>query len=817
MEGSYRLISLTVLLAASFTTGAKLTEDETVLVNYAEAVAGGMARLPCDITPPAKADRVHLVIWYKEGLPSPIYSVDARNGSVEAGKHWSEENSLGHRAFFQATEPAKLTIESVKDGDSGVYRCRVDFGKSPTRNSKVNLTVILPPEQLSVLDEKGDHIPHYVLGPYNEGATVDITCISTGGRPLPRVTWWQDSTLLDDSYEVISERRVRNVLRIAQLQRKHLLATFTCQASNNNHLPPITADVTLDMNLRPVWVKLLGENRPLSSENTYEISCEVVGARPQPLITWWKGSVQLRNTKERTSEDGNQTTSILSLVPTMEDAGKFLSCRADNSLIPDSGLEDGWKLNIYHVPIVSLELGSNLNGSWIREGVDVYFECNIKSNPWVYRVSWRHNGKTVTNNPNSGTILANQSLVLQSVSRARAGLYTCVASNQEGDGESNPLFLDIKFVPVCRPGQSNVIGVGKGEAARISCEVESNPPATEYIWKFNKTGDSVALSTNHYTAEPGHSVATYIPVTEHDFGTLLCWAKNSLGTMTQPCPYHIIPAGRPDSVINCSLINQTEVSLGVECSEGFDGGLPQHFVMEVYETSRHVLMANVSSISPQLTVHGLPPGLDLEVVIYAVNSKGKSDTTVIQTSTLKSPMKRTAMSPTMLQLVPLVSVLSGLVATLVVVAICVVFVLRCREKNKRNKETSKMSTVKQHSLNHSTDSLDNNPDIIPLSSEYQDPDGKALEKVTTSLYPTDVNIENCMKPLGEVTYAELSIAGKCQMTPVVYASNEPTVYAQIEPSNHHHLTHHTTLTTDDVNHGCASSTSRMGIITATRF
>lgn len=75
-----------------------------------------------------------------------------------------------------------------------------------------------------------------------------------------------------------------------------------------------------------------------------------------------------------------------------------------------------------------------------------------------------------------------------------------------------------------------------------------------------------------------------------------------------------------------------------------------------------------------------------------------------------------AMSPTMLQLVPLVSVLSGLVATLVVVAICVVFVLRCREKNKRNKETSKMSTVKQHSLNHSTDSLDNNPDIIPLSS-----------------------------------------------------------------------------------------------------
>lgn len=40
----------------------------------------------------------------------------------------------------------------------------------------------VPPDRLSVLNEKGDHIPHYILGPYKEGVTVDITCIASGGN-----------------------------------------------------------------------------------------------------------------------------------------------------------------------------------------------------------------------------------------------------------------------------------------------------------------------------------------------------------------------------------------------------------------------------------------------------------------------------------------------------------------------------------------------------------------------------------------------------------------------------------------------------------
>ncbi|XP_011863327.1 PREDICTED: nephrin-like isoform X7 [Vollenhovia emeryi] len=615
----------------------------------AEAVAGGIAQLPCDVKPPLSGDKLHLVIWYKEEADAPIYSFDTRGrDSPDQGNHW-QDHSLEGRAFFKHSEtPAKLILEKVRENDAAVYRCRVDFKQSPTRNSKVNLTVIIPPEQLSILDEDGrSHIPHYILGPYSEGASLNITCVAAGGRPQPRVTWWQGTALLDNSYETVDAKRVRNVLQLEKLGREHLRAFLTCQATNNNMVTPISSSVSLDMNLKPLWVRIQGENRPLSAGKTYEIGCEVVGARPSPTITWSKGNMILRNARETTSPDGNVTTSILTFVPSIEDAGKFLYCRASVPDIPDSEMEEGWKLDIYHEPVVTLELGSNLNSSAIREGIDVYFECNIKSNPWVYKVSWRHNGNPLYHNTATGTIISNQSLVLQSVTRSRAGIYTCIGNNQEGDGESNPLNLDIKFVPVCQHGQTKVFGVARQETARIPCELEANPSEVSFTWKFNNTMEAVDIPQAHVTSDRTRSTASYTPMTELDYGTLLCWGSNDQGTQLEPCVYHIVPAGRPDTPHNCSLLNQTTDSIYVECIEGFDGGLPQKFTMQVDreagsgKSGGPTTIYNQTSKVPVFSVSNLDPGSNYEVSIYATNAKGRSETVHFRATTLNLPERRT--------------------------------------------------------------------------------------------------------------------------------------------------------------------------------
>lgn len=101
-------------------------------------------------------------------------------------------------------------------------------------------------------------------------------------------------------------------------------------------------------------------------------------------------------------------------------------------------------------------------------------------------------------------------------------------------------------------------------------------------------------------------------------------------------------AGKPEAPYNCTLTNQTTESLSVECTAGFDGGQPQHFLLEVFDQHTGVLQANVTSReNAAFTVQGLEPGKVLNMILYAVNAKGKSEPTMLEGFTLKVAEKQT--------------------------------------------------------------------------------------------------------------------------------------------------------------------------------
>ncbi|XP_068153832.1 protein turtle homolog B isoform X1 [Drosophila tropicalis] len=621
--------------------------DRPVPLTSVQGVLGRQTMLPCDISPLERDDAVYMVLWFREGDGEPIYNFDVRGRQFGQARLWSSPLAFGTRAHFSSTShPAQLKIDNIRIEDEGVYRCRVDFRNSPTRNLKINLTVIVPPDR-PIIYGPSRHDKASNVESFNEGNDIVLACEVSGGRPRPNVTWYLDNTVIDESFEQRPDGKTINHLSYPNIGRQHLNARLVCVASNTNLTPPNNRVVILDVNLKPMAVNILTKDRFISADRTYDIECKSSGSKPPALITWWKGSKQLKKLTKNFNEPDNQSLSILTFTPGREDDGKYLTCRAENQFIEGSAIEDKWRLIVHYQPTTLLKIGSSLNPDDIKEGDDAYFECLVQSNPKPYKLSWFHNGKELQHNISAGIILSDSSLVLQSVSRASAGDYTCLAVNSEGKGPSNPVTLRIRYAPICANEHEELLGALKHEKLSLKCKVDSSPPADSFYWTFNSSGEQTELPARLHTSETGMSLLNYTPISDLDYGTISCWGKNSIGKQQSPCIFQIVAAGRPFPVQNCSVNNQSTDSLQVDCMEGFDGGLPQGFLLELVEMNTLRLARNItlSHGSPSFVIDNLDQAGTYRMIIFSVNAKGRSEPTIIDDINFKGVAKFTGISP----------------------------------------------------------------------------------------------------------------------------------------------------------------------------
>lgn len=719
-------------------------------------VIGLHAELLCNVQPKVRDDQLQLVLWYKKGRKSPIYTFDAREKPILTyASHYSPV--FGQRASMRVPnrsskeKVAVLVIQHLRAEDEGLYKCRADFKKSPTKNNRMYLSMLVPPKKPTIYDANGRKMTT-TLGPFKVGDELIATCITTGGTPPPRLTWWQEHALIDDTYEIVNNRTT-NTLRLPNVQRKDLNVVFTCQAINNNQSAPVATKLRLDLTFPPLAVNLVTDRRKaLSADKEERLECRCRGSRPAPVFRWYVGNRELDSTShDKMSVEHHVdevkaeewTSAIFRYVPKAEDNGKYLMCKVTNEYYPEKTKEDGYIINVNYVPVAMVTFGRSLNPKDIREGADVYFECHVRSNPHFYNITWRNNGKFLIEHVAKGVIIGNQTLVLQNVKREDAGLYTCVASNSEGDGESNAQYLDIKFAPTCQQGQRIVYGAAFKTETIVSCHVEANPMPHTFRWQFktanqrrrtdliNTVGgenvldnikDMVDLPSNHFTLEYDHSLLKYRAMTVADYGYLYCWAENSAGEQEEPCRFEIVRESSPEPLTKCRTVNVTWEMLETLCNEGFDGGHFPTYHLEVYRTDvigKQYLAYNLSSNErPHFQLLGLEPGTDFSLVAFASNELGTSEKVLFNATTLNLAEKRTAetrskLSPIVddpqsvgmdadaqqievdpgLALLPIVAILCGVGIGLGTVALGVVLIVRGRG----DEDNADVSSDERHS------------------------------------------------------------------------------------------------------------------------
>lgn len=196
-------------------------------------------------------------------------------------------------------------------------------------------------------------------------------------------------------------------------------------------------------------------------------------------------------------------------------------------------------------------------------------------------------------------------------------------------------------------------------------------------------------------------------------------------------------SGRPDQVHNCTITNISMTSLGVRCSEGFNGGLAQSFMLEVRDTQSQDIKANITSPVARFAVSNLHPGGLYLASVFAFNAKGRSDPTVLQAAMLRLPEKQLTAEKerprAALSVTPMLSIAIGLAAALVIGSCAIVIALRfpCGGNKRSRKDNAHNTSVRAASPGPSdksaaskefdgNESDEKNPDVIPDTIDSDD-------------------------------------------------------------------------------------------------
>ncbi|CAH0400401.1 unnamed protein product [Chilo suppressalis] len=341
--------------------------------------------------------------------------VDFRNGPPV---HWAVAGEFGARTHFVLNESdpssAHLAVEKVAHQDEGVYRCRIDYVDSPTRNYK----------SPRIYDFEGREILGNIAGPFREGQDLLLSCQAAGGKPSPDVSWWRGE-------ERLSITRDGSV----------------CQL--------LLQSLSREMAVKPQFVRVSGKGAARAGQDRSFV-CTTRGSKPAPNIDWFINSQLVDSTLTQVDVDGEVTKSVLSWHIRREDSGRQLVCRVSNPWFPAYTLEDSLMFDVMSRP--ECAAGSVVQQLAGTPGGEVRARCSVTApstrDAGPLRFYWTYNGtKDVLPIPASNvTVMGSSSTVIHGLPSDNIdedlGWLACWASNDIGNQREPCLF---RIMPAALP------------------------------------------------------------------------------------------------------------------------------------------------------------------------------------------------------------------------------------------------------------------------------------------------------------------------------------------------------------------------------
>ncbi|XP_030853395.1 hemicentin-1 isoform X1 [Strongylocentrotus purpuratus] len=432
------------------------------------------------------------------GFPAPTIS-------------WRKDNlpiPLSTRAFSISSNGGSLTINSTREGDSGIYSC-IASNEVGEQSLDILLKVQEPPIILGELEV--NRMQHVQLV---EGDDIELPCPTTG-YPKPRVAWFRDNRILSPPEYKIKDDGTLVIPGAMPFDA----GVYTCSAVNEAGNSSISINVTV-----MVPPLLVDAYRPVDIivilNNPARLYCEIDISIPMASIVWQKDGISLREDSNiRISRDGQ----ILEINQVQVNNEGRYTCIATNN----AGNATKFFGLTVHVPPIFPD-GNPVNPMMmsINEDDSTQLGCHASGYP-PPTIRWYKDGRLVTHNE-PGVAVSNSGEVLRinRVNRIHAGQFTCVASSIVGN-ISKSYVLNVRVRPEIEGAEfPHNVSVVNNMGIELRCPTVAIP-VPEIVWY--KDGHRLHPFQSGVLISPDGTTLRIPNAQLHDEGVYQCVATNVAG------------------------------------------------------------------------------------------------------------------------------------------------------------------------------------------------------------------------------------------------------------------------------------------------